>query len=134
MHARHPHVELAHRVWDATARGDVDDLLRIYAPDVVLRVRGRNPLALEYKGVAAVLEYFARTAELVDELRSDLVEVYGGENGALMRYRLQASHGDDHLDVEIHLSLRVTDGRICELETVSADQARSDAFWTRVAG
>lgn len=134
MHHIDSHRELAHRVWDATARGDVDTLLQIYAPDVVMWVRGRNPLCGEYKGTTAVLGQFARSAELVDELCLDLLEVYSSEDGALLRYRVEASRGELRLDAEFHLSFRVAAGRIYEVEIVATDQERADAFWHEVVG
>jgi ketosteroid isomerase-like protein len=127
------HVELAHHVWDATARGDVDGLLQIYTPDVVLRVRGGNPLCGEFKGDAALLGQFARWAELVDDLCSDLLEIFSSEDGALLRYRVQATRGEQHLDAEFHLSFRVAGGRIYEVEIVAKDAERTDAFWNSVA-
>jgi ketosteroid isomerase-like protein len=127
-----PHVELARLVWDATARGDVDTLLQAYAPDVVLRVRGRNPRSGEFKGSTALLEQFAHSAELVDDLRSDLLEIYSSRDGALIRYRFQATRGEHHLDTESHLSFRVAGDLIYEVEIVPADQERTDAFWHAV--
>ena len=134
MHHIESYRELAHRVWDATARGDVDTLLQIYAPDVVMWVRGRNPLCGEYKGTTALLGQFARWAELVDELCLDLLEVYSSEDGALLRYRVEASRGELRLDAEFHLSFRVAAGRIYEVEIVATDQERADAFWHEVVG
>lgn len=134
MHHIDSYRELAHRVWDATARGDVDTLLQIYAPDVVMWVRGRNPLCGEYKGTTALLGQFARSAELVDELCLDLLEVYSSEDGALLRYRVEASRGELRLDAEFHLSFRVAAGRIYEVEIVATDQERADAFWHEVVG
>jgi ketosteroid isomerase-like protein len=134
VHHTDSHRELAHRVWDATARGDVDTLLQIYAPDVVMWVRGRNPLCGEYKGTTALLGQFARSAELLDELCLDLQEVYSSEDGALLRYRVEASRGELRLDAEFHLSFRVAAGRIYEVEIVATDPKRTDAFWHEVVG
>ena len=78
-------------------------------------VRGRNPLCGEYKGTTALLEQFARSAELVDELCLDLLEIYSSEDGALLRYRVAA-------------------GRIYEVEIVATDPERADAFWHEVVG
>lgn len=127
-----PHIALARLIWDATARGDVDALLQAFAPDVVMRVRGRNPMSGEYKGSTALLEQLARSAELVDDLRLDLLEIYGGKDGALIHYRQDATRGALHLDGEFHLSFRVAGGRIYEVEIVAADQERTDAFWHAV--
>jgi ketosteroid isomerase-like protein len=131
------HVELAHHVWDATAFFNDTATTEIYTPDVVLRVRGGNPLCGEFKGDAALLGQFARWAELVDDLCSDLLEIFSSEDGALLRYRVQATRGeqhlDQHLDAEFHLSFRVAGGRIYEVEIVAKDAERTDAFWNSVA-
>ena len=125
----HPNVQVAKRLWDAAARSDVDALYRLYARDVVARTHGRNPLAGEVKGVRPVLEHAARAAEGVDDLRSELIDVYASDRGAVIHYRIAAERGASRLDDEALLLLTIVDGRIVRSEAVPLDQARNDAFW-----
>jgi ketosteroid isomerase-like protein len=122
--------EIARRLWNATAEGNVDALLEGYSPDVVWHSYGKSPIARVIRGSAALLEYFALTADLVDDMKSDLLEVYGSERGAVIRYRVQASRGPKHLDGEVLLAVVIEDGRVVRGDLVPFEPRAHDAFWS----
>lgn len=124
------HLELVKRLWNAGARGDADDLYAIYAPDAVLRSHGhQNPLAGEFKGVAEIIDFFARAGEIVEDLRSELLEFYTSARGAVMRYRTVATRGPKQLDIQYLFVFAIEDGRVVEATLVPTDQRAHDAFW-----
>jgi ketosteroid isomerase-like protein len=128
--ALHPHLEIMHRLWDAGARGDADALAELYAPDAVLRAHGhQSALAGEFKGIFEILDFLARAGEIVEELRSELIEIYTSESGAVMRYRTVATRGPRHLDLQYFFVFEIQAGRIVEATLIPADQRQSDAFW-----
>jgi ketosteroid isomerase-like protein len=129
MTLEHPHAAVARAIWDAIARGDREALLGLYAPDAVLRVHGDNPLAGEYKGVDSVLAGMARPAELVDDMRSELLDVYAGDTGAVIRYRVTAERGEAQLDQVYLTVVDIRDGRVTRATSLATDQLRTDAFW-----
>jgi ketosteroid isomerase-like protein len=129
MADEHPHVALVRRLWDAVARGDADALTELYAPDAVLRAYGRNPIAGEFKGIAAILDYFARAGENVEDLRSEILAVYTSDAGAVIRYRTVATRGPKHLDLQSLYVLAIENGRVVEASLAPMDQHQNDAFW-----
>jgi ketosteroid isomerase-like protein len=124
----HPNAIVARRMWDAVARGDIDDLTALYTSDVVLRIVGDGPFAGEYKGVPAVLRCLSEPAERADDMRSNLLDIYAGDDGAVLRYTVHAERGEDHVEHQLLLRMRVANGRIFEAEVVNTDGA-SDPFW-----
>jgi hypothetical protein len=125
----HPHAALMRRLWNAAARGDAEGVCDAYGPGAVLRAHGDNALAGEYKGGRAIIDYLARSAELVDDLRSELIEVYASDRGAVIHYRTIADRGPRHLDMEYLFIGRVANGRIVEVDLLPTDLPRHDAFW-----
>jgi uncharacterized protein len=125
----HPNALLARRLWEAFCDGDASALEALLTPDVVWRYAGRNPFSGETKGVDASLERIARGAESVEEMRSELIDVFANDRGAVLWMRTHAERGPVVLDVDYLLLLRVADGRIYEVSSVPVDQRRNDEFW-----
>lgn len=125
----HPNRAVARRFWEATAAGDPELIVSILSPDVVWRVHGEHSLAGEYHGPAKVLDYLARLGELVDELRSDLLDIYTSERGAVIQHRTTGRRGPKHLENDVFTILAVDGGRIVEGVVVAADQRISNEFW-----
>lgn len=130
MNRQQDHAALARRLWEAGARGDPEPFYALYAPGAVLRVHGHGIVSGEHKGVDAILDFLARCGESVDELCSDLLEVYASDGGAVMRYRTLGERGGRHLDLEYLYVLRIQDQRIVEADLVPTDRQRSDEFWS----
>ena len=130
MREEHPHLSLVRRLWDAGARGDADAICEIHAPDAVLRAHGvSGPLAGEFKGIAEILDFLARAGELVDDSRSEIIDIYTSDAGAVIRYRTVATRGGEHLDMQYLYVLAIEQGRIVAATIVPADQRRNDEFW-----
>lgn len=126
----HHHLALVHRLWNAGARGDADALLELYAPDAVLRAHGsQSPMAGEFKGIAEIIDYFARSGEIVEDSRSEILAVYTNASGAVIRYRTIATRGPKQLDMQYLYVVAIENGRIVEATLVPTDQRANDAFW-----
>ncbi len=123
------HAEIARHLWNATADGDGATLLEFFAPDVEWHSHGHNPVAKHIYGPAALLDYFALSADLVDDMTSDVLEVYSSERGAVIRYRVRASRGPKCLDGEVLLSLTIDNGLVTRADVVPVEQEIHDAFW-----
>ena len=120
---------MARRLWEAIAEGDADRLAACLSPEIVWRSHGSHPLAGEYHGLEKVLGYLARIGETVDELRSDVVDIFVSERGAVIRYRAQAQRGPKRYDNEVLLVLSIADERVVEATVVPVDQQKSGEFW-----
>ena len=131
MRDEHPNLSLMRRLWDASARGDADALSAGYAPDAVLRAYGGplSTVAGEFKGIEEIFDYLARAGETVDDLRSEMLEIYTSDGGAVIRYRTVATRGEKHLDMQYLYIAAIEPGRIVRATLVPMDQRRNDEFW-----
>jgi len=121
--------EIARLLWNATADGDGGALLEFLAPNVEWHSHGQNPIAKHVYGPAALLDYFALSADLVDDMTSDLLEIYSSERGAVIRYRTRARRGPKSLDGEVLLSLTIDNRLVTRADIVPVEQDMHDAFW-----
>lgn len=124
-----PNTAIARRLWNAAAAGDGGGMTDLFAPDVVWHSHGRSEISGEYKGVRACLEYLARMAEVVEDLRSTPLGIYASEAGAVIHYRTEAHRGPKQLNSEGLMLLGVEGGRLVRVDTVPFDQAKGEAFW-----
>jgi ketosteroid isomerase-like protein len=129
MTFEHPHARVIRGLWEAAASGDANAVCELYGPGAVMRAHGRSPVSGEFKGPAVIVDYFGRLGELVDDLRSELLDIYTSDEGAIMRYRTVAQRGARHFDMEFLFVARIQDGRVLEADLIPSDQQRYDAFW-----
>jgi ketosteroid isomerase-like protein len=125
----HPHVTLARALWTAVADSDAEAIRLLLAEDVLWRSVGQNPLAGDYRGPAGVLDYLASAGESVDRLQSSLLDVYLGNDGAILWYHVEAKRGRKTLSMDFALRIGVREARIAEALVVPVDQRKNDAFW-----
>ena len=72
------HMTLVRRGYAAFNSGDVATLREIMSHDVVQHVPGTSPIAGAYKGIDAVLGYYAKLGEMTGgQFRADLINVFG---------------------------------------------------------
>ncbi len=126
--AQHPHEVLAHRVWQAFSEGDASALQELLAPDLVWRTHTEGR-AEEFKGFHDALAGIARAAEGVDEMRSELCDVYSNDRGAVVWSTTHARRGEQILHSDYLIVLRVAGGRVAEVTAIPFDQRRTHHFW-----
>ncbi len=125
----HPHFSIAQKLWDAVAQGDAAQLRTILSPKIQWRAYGGGDLAGNFVGVDAVLDVLASVGDLTDELRSEIIDIFVNDRGAVLRTRLEARRGSQELRVEQLLVLTIKDGRILQMMSVTNDQEQSSRFW-----
>jgi ketosteroid isomerase-like protein len=123
------HERLARELWSAVAEGDADSLRRLLAPDVVWRSIGLNPLSGDYRGPDDVVAYFAEIGHRVDELSSNLEQIWTGTDGAIVGYRVTARRGAETLEMDYLMRIRIRDGLIAGAVVIPLDQRVNDDFW-----
>ena len=125
----HPHFEIAHALWDALAHGDAAKLRGILSPKVQWRTFGGVDLGGTFVGIDAVLDVLASMGDLADELRSDLIDIFVNDRGAVLQIRVEARRGSDELRVEQLVILTIEGDQIVQIMSVTNDQAQSSRFW-----
>jgi len=120
---------IAREVWMAVANSEADKIRGMLAPDIVWRTHASGALTGEVRGPDRVIDLFARSGELVDDLASSLIDIYESERGAVLLYRVQASRGLTSIDTLIVLVMSVEGGLISEVFTVPVDPESAHHFW-----
>jgi ketosteroid isomerase-like protein len=125
----HPNFSAAQKFWEAVAFGDASQLRAILSPKIQWRTHGAGDLTGTFVGIDAVLDLLASAGDLADELRSDLIDIFVNDRGAVLRSRLEAHRGSEKLSVEQLLILAIEGGRVAQVTSVSNDQIQSNRFW-----
>ena len=125
----HPQFSIAQDLWEALAHGDAVQLRAVLSPKVQLRIYGGGALGGTFIGIDAVLDVLASLGDLTDELRSDLLDIFANDRGAVLRTRLEARRGSQELRVEQLVVLVIEDDRVVQMTSVTSDQEQSNRFW-----
>jgi uncharacterized protein len=117
---------------EAFERKDWEAATTFWAEDVVLHVQGRNPLAGDFLGKRAFLEYHRRLfAELGGTV--ELVEVHDvlvGSERAVALVKERAVRGQRSLEFERVNVYDLRGGKIVEIWSYDSDSYALDEFWS----
>jgi len=130
----HPHFATAQKLWEAVAHGDAAQLRAILSPKIQWRTYGGSDLAGNFVGIDAALDVLASVGDLTDELRSDLIDIFVNDRGAVLWTRLEARRGSQELNVEQLVVLTIEGGQIVQMMSVTNDQDQSNRFWKATPG
>lgn len=113
--------------------GDLAQAAQLCSDAVVLHVGGDHPLAGEYCGLEGVLDWVARSTDMLgggSEHFEVLDVLGGGDHGAAFLRVTGERPGRVPLDNRtVHLH-RIVEGRIAEVWFHNRDQSTVDAFWS----
>jgi ketosteroid isomerase-like protein len=125
----HPHIAIAQKLWDAVAHGDAAGLRGILSPKIEWRTYGGGGFAGTFVGIDAALDRLASMGDLTDELRSDLIDIFVNDRGAVLWTRVEARRGSERLHVEQLIVLTIEGDQIVRIMSVTNDQDQSKRFW-----
>jgi ketosteroid isomerase-like protein len=126
----HQNAALVRRALDSLVSGDLATFCSAFADDVTWHVPGDGPLAGEYRGLPALLAFFARQEGLSDgTLKVALRDVMASDDHAVAWRQLTARRDSFALDVDEVLVFRIRDGRVCEVWQ-RTDQYPMDDFFS----
>jgi len=110
--------------------GDLDLLAVVMAHDVVWHEPGRSPLAGDYKGPKAVLEFLDQLrARSGGTFKIEVVDVLSESERAVVLQRETASRNGRTLDVVAAVDFEIHHGKITEVTVYQADTYQFDEFW-----
>lgn len=127
----HPNIDKLRDFLEAYADRDVDRIAAALNHDAVWHVGGTHRLSGDYRGAAAILEYFQQVgAETGGTLQLEATELLANDRRGAAFLRVTATRGDQQLDVTMAEAFQFgDDGRIREFWAHAADQDAIDRFW-----
>jgi ketosteroid isomerase-like protein len=125
------YMTLVRRGYDAFNARDMDTLREIMSHDVVQHVPGSSQVAGAYKGIDAVLGYYAKLGELTGgTFTANLVDVYGdGQGHVTAVHQITASRNGNTMITRGSILFTFLGDRATDLVQMHADLAADDAFW-----
>ncbi|MFD0685466.1 nuclear transport factor 2 family protein [Actinomadura fibrosa] len=127
----HPNVTLLRDGYTAFAKGDMDLIRDLLAPDVVHLVPGRGPLCGVYRTAAEVLGFYVNLFELSGgTFRAEPYSLMANEEYGAALVQTYAERPGRVLDARSVDLFRFRDGRITEIRTLAEDQYAEDSFWS----
>ncbi len=128
----HPNAQLVQRTYEAFARGDLDALRSSFTVDAVWHSPGRHPLAGDYVGLEAIVQFLARlmqppggatfTPMVQDILASD-------EHVVVIQHDTGRGNGK-HLDTSECVVFTIREGQIADVRSHFFDLYSLDAWWS----
>jgi ketosteroid isomerase-like protein len=125
------YMQLVRRGYEAFNARDMDTLREILSHDVVQHVPGTSQLAGAYKGIDAVLGYYAKLGELTGgTFTADLIDVYGdGQGHVTAVHQITASRNGMTMITRGSLLFTFLGDRATDLVEMHADLPADDAFF-----
>jgi len=127
--ANHKNISIGERLWEAVAAGDAAGFRDLLSPEIRWRSHGTGDITGIFVGIDAVLDYMASAGDLVDKLRSDLIDIFVNDRGAVLWYVVEANRGEKELHSEQFLLLEIEDDRVVRGTVVPASQQQTNSFW-----
>ena len=129
--SEHPNAKLVRHGYEAFARGDLDELQRFMAHDVVWHEPGRGPLAGDYKGLEGVLALLGKLRVLSGgTFTVEIVDLLANSERAVAIQEETARRGDRALDMASTVEFEIHQGKITEVTVYHADTYHFDEFWS----
>lgn len=130
--AEHPHAALVRKGYEAFSRGDMDTLRGLMTGDCAHHAPGSNTVSGDYKGIDAVLGYYAKLAEeTAGTFRVELQHLFADGRGHVMSvHRSTAERGGKRLDAMGGIMFRIVGDKITDLDQCAEDLDAEDAFWS----
>lgn len=117
-------------VYAALARGDMDTIRAIFAPDCLTHIPGNNPLSGDKRGVEELIAYFGQLmARSEGAFAIDLQQVMSNA-GYVVGFHHETGHAAGRtLDNQLTVVARIENALAREVWVFYFDQAQADAFW-----
>jgi ketosteroid isomerase-like protein len=126
-------VALAHRTYAAFNRRDLDEVLRVFDPEVEVHDPPEMPDSAIHRGHDAVMRDWQRTFDSFEEFTIEVEECrdLGGELFVLLRYRGRGRGSGVTVDAQLAHVVTVKDGKLLRLRQFLDRQQALDAAGLR---
>jgi ketosteroid isomerase-like protein len=124
------YLALVRKGYAAFNTGDIETLVQLMSHDVIQHVPGTSPLSCDYKGVEAVLGYYAKLSEITDgTARAHLIDVHGDGHGHVVAYhQIIATRNGVTRVARGSILFTFLGDKVTDLLDLAGDLAGDDAF------
>ncbi|MFN6566852.1 nuclear transport factor 2 family protein [Dendronalium sp. ChiSLP03b] len=125
----HPNVQIVERMYECFNRGDMNTIRNeIFAPDLVWRLPGHNPLSGTKNGADEVIAFFAELNR--GGIQVDLINIDAwGEDTVVEVHRGHGERNGAVLDALNCTHYHIRDGKIADVQVYISDQHTVDQFF-----
>ncbi|MDH3260227.1 MAG: nuclear transport factor 2 family protein [Acidimicrobiia bacterium] len=127
----HPNVERIKQEYRAFVEGDFSGLAKLFAEDAVWHVRGSTPLAGDYSGCEAIVDFLRRLALATHH--SFMIEVHdivaNDQHTVVLAHTTVKRDDRTYTADEVHVFCTDETGLITEAWGLSSDPAGQGQFW-----
>ncbi len=129
--AEHPNVERIKREYQAFVDEDYTRLAQLFAPDAVWHVRGDSPLAGDYAGSDAIVEFLRKLAEDTHEsFMIELHDILANDQHTVVLAHTTVNRDDrTYTADEVHVFCTDQNGLITEAWGFTSDPEGQGQFW-----
>lgn len=122
--------ELIQSGYEAFAKGDMETIAKVFAPDIRWHIGGQNQITGEYNGQDEVFAFFARLPELTGgTFGLEIHDLLASEDHVVVLAKeLGSRNGRELNSDEVHV-WHVDGGRATEFWGIPKDQQAVDEFW-----
>jgi uncharacterized protein len=117
--------------YEAFAKGDLDALRDLFAPDIVWHAPGNNPLTGDYKGIDEVFGYFGKLFEATNgDMKQEIHDLLANDTHGVGLTHVRASRPDGRtMSLNQVAIFHINDQLVNEAWIMSEDPAAADAFF-----
>ena len=122
--------ELIQSGYEAFAKGDMETIAKVFAPDIRWHIGGNNQLTGDYNGQGEVFAFFGRLAEAAQGTFSiEIHDLLASEDHVVVLAKESASRGGKlHVLDEVHV-WHIDGGKATEFWGIARDQQATDQLW-----
>ena len=129
--ATQPSTATVQGFYDALARGDIDEIVRLCSPDLMLDMPGDGPLSGLFSGRDAALGVLGKMrAASGGTYRAELRGLYTAGDHVIAVHHGTGTNGEKVLDADAALAFVVADGAIASIKVHQARQDNWDDFFS----
>ena len=125
--AVHPNVRIVQEYYAQYAKGNLEGMRALMAPDVEWTIPGHHPLAGTKKGLTEIMAFFKQLQKA--GFKAEVLFLGANDRYVVDVHRGWGSYGGDSLDLNWVLVYEIRDGKIARVQNFSGDQHAADAFF-----
>ena len=127
---RDENLALIKRGYEAFAKGDLDFVREMSAPDCVWHTPGYGPFKPDYKSPQGVVEYLTSLFELSDgTFKSEPAAFFADDDRVVVLDHVTGTRKGKTLNTYLIHMFRVSDGKVVETTTFASEPKRNEEFW-----